>query len=57
MYDAGHPKQMVSDNQRDGLGREAGEGFRMEGTRVCPGSLHADVWQNHHNIVIILQLE
>ena len=51
MRDAGRPKWMVSDSQRDGLGREAGEGLRMEGTRVCPGSLHADIRQNHHNIV------
>ena len=44
MYDAGHPKRVLCDSLRDGLGREAGEEFRMEGT-------HADVRQNHHNIV------
>ena len=30
---------------RDGVGREAGGGFRMEGTHVYLWPVHIDVWQ------------
>ena len=33
--------------QRDGMGREVGEGFRMGN----PWWIHVDVWQNQYNIV------
>ena len=41
--------------QRDGVGREVGGGFRMRG-HVHPWVIHVNEWQNHHNIVISLQL-
>ena len=37
------------------MGREGGEGFRMEETRVYLWPILIAVWQNHHNIVIVLQ--
>ena len=36
--------------QRDGMGREVGEGFRMRNTCI-PWQIHVDVWQNQYNIV------
>ena len=36
--------------QRDGMGREAGEGIGM-GTHVNPWLIHVSLWQNHYNIV------
>ena len=36
--------------QRDGMGRDEGEGFRM-GTCVYLWRIHVDVWQNQYNIV------
>ena len=38
------------DDQRDGMGREVGGGFRM-GNTCTPWQIHVDVWQNQHNIV------
>ena len=41
--------------QRDGMGREVGEGIGRWGsglgTRVHPWRIHVDVWQNQYNIV------
>ena len=31
--------------QRDGVGREVGEGFRLRGSLVHPWLIHVDVWQ------------
>ena len=44
---------------REGTGREVGEGFRGEGTRVCLRPIHVDVWQRQSQYckVIILQLK
>ena len=51
MHKAGHPNP-------EGWDGEAGErGFRMGGTHVYLWPVHVDVWQNHHNIVISLQLK
>ena len=36
--------------QRDGMGRVVGGGFRM-GNTCTLWQIHADVWQNPHNIV------
>ena len=36
--------------QRDGMGREVGEGFRI-GNTCTPWQIHVDVWQNQYNIV------
>jgi len=36
--------------QRDGMGKEVGEGFRM-GNMCTPWRIHVDVWQNQYNIV------
>ena len=38
-------------NQRDGIGREMGGGFRMGNTCTPMGQIHVDVWQNQYNIV------
>ena len=39
--------------QRDMVGKEVGEGFRMAGgwTHVYPWPIHVNVWQKNHNIV------
>ena len=37
--------------QRNGLGREVGQGFRMGNTWVHPWQIHVNVWQNQYNIV------
>ena len=38
--------------QRDGMGRDVGEGGGSGwGTRVYPWQIHVDVWQNQYNIV------
>lgn len=37
------------------MGREQGEGFRMEETRVYLWPILIAVWQNYDNIVIVLQ--
>ena len=36
--------------QRDGMGREEAEGFRM-GNTCIPVVDHVDIWQNQYNIV------
>ena len=41
----------------DGVGREVGGRFRMEGTHVYVCQIHVDVGKNHHDIVTILQLK
>jgi len=43
--------------QRDRVEREVGGGFRIGGQNVHLWLMHVDVWQKHHNIVIILQLK
>ena len=30
---------------RDGVGREVGGGYRMEGTNICLWLIHTDVWK------------
>ena len=41
-----------------GYGGKGGQrGFRMGGTHVYLWLVHVDTWQNHHNIIIILQLK
>ena len=37
--------------QRDGMGREVVGGCSGWGTRVHPGLIHVNVWQNQYNIV------
>ena len=51
----GTQSQYFGTTQRDRVGREVGGGVQDGGTHVYPWSIHVDVWQNHHNIVIILQ--
>ena len=51
MHEAGHWKPVFCDNQGAGVGREAGGGIQDGRTHVHPWPIHADVWQNHHNIV------
>ena len=43
------------ENPKDGVGREVGVGSGW-GTHVLPWLIHVNVWQNHHSIVISLQL-
>ena len=46
MHEAGHSKPVPWDNSEGwGVGREVGEGFRMEGTHVHPWLIHVDIWQ------------
>ena len=44
---------------RDGMGRERGGGYRIEGTNVCLWLVHTDVWQkpSQYCKVIILHFE
>ena len=54
-FDAGYRKLGAGGwytgmTQRDGMGREVGEGSGL-GTRVHPWWIHVDVWQNQYNIV------
>lgn len=42
--------------QRDGVGREVGRGFRMGGHMCTRGWFMLMYGKNHHNVVIILQL-
>ena len=37
--------------QRDGMGREEEEGFRMGNTCIPLWRIHVDVWQNQDNVV------
>ena len=37
--------------QRDGMGREVGDGGSGWGTHVHPCLIHVNVWQKHYNIV------
>ena len=46
MYDAGSPKPVLCDNLKGGRGREAGEGYKREGTYVYLWLIHVDIWQN-----------
>jgi len=39
-----------------GLEREVGGGFRREWTRVCLWPIHVEYGRDHHNTIIILQL-
>ena len=43
MNEAGYPKLVLWDNQRDRVGR----GFRMGEKHVYLWLIHADIWQNH----------
>ena len=40
--------------RRGGMVREVGGRFKREGTYVYLMLIHVDVWQSHHNIVMIL---
>ena len=59
MYDAGSPKPVLCDNLKGGRGREAGEGYKREGTYVYLWPIHVDAWQKSSQSceVIILQLK
>ena len=52
----GSQRQYSERTQRDGMGREVGGEFTMKG-HVHLWLIHVDVWQNHHNVVIIRQLK
>ena len=58
MHEAVHSKPMLWDTQRDGVGREVGACFRMEG-HVHLQLIRVDVWQKppQYCKVIILQLK
>ena len=59
MHEAGHPKSVLWDKLGGygRVGREVGGEVRMGRTHVYLWLIHVDAWQNHHNIVIILQLK
>ena len=44
MHEAGHPKIVLWDNQRDGVERKSGVWFRMGGTHVYLWLNHVAVW-------------
>jgi len=46
MHEAGHSKPGSGTTQRDEVGREVGEGFKMGGYNVNLWLIHVDVWQN-----------
>ena len=58
MHETGAQGWCVGTTQRDGMGREVGQGFRM-GTHVHPRLVHVNVWQKPLQCckVISLQLE
>ena len=53
----GTQSQCTGTTQRDGVGREVGEGFGTGGTHVYPWLIHVNVWQKPPNTVISLQLK
>ena len=44
MHEAGHPNGFSGTTQKDRVGREAGEVFRMRETHIYLWLIHADVW-------------
>ena len=56
MHEAGHSKVVHWDNP-EGWDGESGRGVQDGGIHVHPWLIPVHVWQNHHNIVIILQLK
>ena len=57
MHEAGHSALVLWDNP-GGWGREgSGSGVQDGGTHVYPWLIHVNIWQNHYNIVISLQLK
>ena len=53
MHEAGCSR-LVHWDDPEGWDGEGGSGW---GTHVHPWLIHVNVWQNHHNIVISLQLK
>ena len=45
LYHTGHPKPALCDNLEGWGWKEAGGGFRREGTYVCLWPIHVDIWQ------------
>ena len=56
MHGAGHSKPVLWDNPEGWGGEGGGRGVQDGWTHVYSGLIHVNVWQNHHNIVISLQL-
>ena len=57
MHEAGHSKLVLWDNPEGWCGEGRGRGVQDGGTHVHQWLIHVNVWQNHHNIVISLQLK
>ena len=57
MHEVGHSKPVIWNNSEGCIGEEGGRGVQDRGTRVYLRLVHVDVWQNNHNILIILQLK
>ena len=59
MQEAGHSKLVLWDNPKRWDGEGTRRVFQDGGTHVHSSVIHADVWQNYHNIVkkIIFQLK
>jgi len=51
MYDTKHLKWYSVTTWRDGVGREEGAGYRMEGTDICHGRFILIYGKNHQSIV------
>ena len=50
----GYPKPVLCENLEGWDGEGGGSGVQVGGDTCIP---MANVWQNHHNVVIILQLK
>ena len=57
MHGAGHSKPVLWDNPEGWGGEGGGRGVQDGWTHVHSGLIHVNVWQNHHNILISLQLK
>ena len=57
MHEAGHSKPVLWDNPEGCGWKGGGSGVQDGGTHAHPWLIHVNVWQNHHNIVISLQLK
>lgn len=57
MYATRNTKSVLCDNLEGWGGEGSASAFRREGTHVYLMSILVDAWQNHHNILITLQLK
>ena len=56
-HEAGYPNPVLWTNPEGWGGKGGGRGIQDEGTHMYLWLIHVNVWQNHYNIVISLQLK